>query len=295
MRRPYTIVMTTLTLLLTLAWSSPAQSNDDSNLIRIKGSDTLAKVTQEWRSAFLDLYPDLTIDVHGGGSGNGIAALLNGHVEIANTSRKLRAREKRLFARRTNLTPHSVVVGLDAVSILVHPDNPLNGISLAQLARLYGVENQIKNWSDLGVSIPSCESGAVVSVSRKNNSGTYLFFKQTIFQKRAHFHNRVVAHWNSKELVDHVAKNPCAIGYSGMSFIDNRVKTLCVSGMTAQSSCVPPTATFTLNNSYPLSRPLFMYTAGEPTGNTLAFLNWIQSEAGQDILQKVGFVSSPTP
>jgi phosphate transport system substrate-binding protein len=291
MHRQYPRAITFLLFFLTLAWSNTAISG--GNIIRIKGSDTLANVAVEWGKVYLEQNTSSKIIVSGGGSGNGIAALINGHVEIASTSRKLRQREKRLIMKQSADKPYAITVGLDAVSVAVHNNNPLNGISLPQLADIYRAKAKYNNWSDLGVTVPGCKSGEIMRVSRKNNSGTYAFFRKTIFGKRSHFHRSLVTYGHSKDVVDHVAKNPCAIGYSGMAFLNSSVKTLCVAKTSTNKGCVPPTAAFTLNQKYPLSRPLFMYTLGEPKGNTRDFLSWILGEEGQHILRKAGFVSPP--
>jgi phosphate transport system substrate-binding protein len=285
------IVLSAFTL--PLVWGNPSHSYDKPNLIRIKGSDTLAKVAKAWGKAYTRQHSGAIIKVASGGSGNGIAGLINGHVDIASTSRKLRKREKRLISKKSDKKPFAIIVGLDAVSVLVHNNNPLNGISLTQLADIYGKPSKINKWSDIGVTIPGCKTDEIKRISRKNNSGTYAFFRNTIFGKRAHFNSALITLSNSESVVDHVSKHPCAIGYSGMSFLNNSVKTLCISKTTSKQGCIPPTATFTLNHQYPLSRPLFMYTLGEPKGETRDFLTWVRGKEGQHILRKAGFVSPP--
>ena len=296
MNKRYPAFFALSVLILTLVWQTPVAGGEQyaSGQIRIKGSDTLAAVASEWGKAYTKDRDDLLIQVAGGGSGNGIAALINGHVEIASTSRKLRKREQRLIAKKFKEQPHAVTVGLDAVSILVHNDNPINGISIVQLADVYGKNGKVDNWADLGITVPGCESGEIIRAGRKNNSGTFAFFRQTIFGKRAHLTNKLVTFDRSIMLVEHVATNPCAIGYTGMAFINSSVKTLCVAQKSSNKDCVPPTAAFTLNQKYPLSRPLFMYTLGEPKVITGNFLAWVQGAAGQNILRKAGFVPAST-
>jgi phosphate transport system substrate-binding protein len=280
-----------LSFIITASWNNYAVSSDD--IIRIKGSDTLASVANEWGKVFSEKNPGITVVVSGGGSGNGIAALINNHVEIASTSRKLRKREKLLIKKKFKAKPYALQVGLDAVSIFVNNNNPINGISIAQLSGIYRKKSKYNNWSDLGITVPGCESGEIVRTSRKNNSGTYAFFRHAIFGKRVHFNSSLVTHDSSKKVVDSVAKNPCAIGYSGMAFLTSSIKTICVAKTSVQQSCIPPTAAFTLDDKYPLSRPLFMYTLGEPKDSTRDFLTWVLGTEGQDILQKAGFVSPP--
>ncbi|MBF0453319.1 MAG: phosphate ABC transporter substrate-binding protein [Magnetococcales bacterium] len=293
MIRSYPKIVSLMAWALITLWGVTAQGEEETVHIHIKGSDTLANVISAWGKAYREkVGEDILIDVSGGGSGNGIAALINGHSDIASTSRKLRKREKRLINKKSKKQPYAVIVGQDAVSVLVHNNNPLNGISIAQLAQIYGKRGEFDNWSDLGIKVPGCESGEIIRVSRKNNSGTYAFFRQALFGKLAHFHADIITFGSSKQLVSHVAKNPCAIGYSGMGFLNASVKTLCVAQTTLEEGCIPPTATFTLDHSYPLSRPLFLYTLGEPKEPIRSFLAWIQDKEGQHILRKAGFVSS---
>ncbi len=263
-------------------------------VIRTKGSDTLARVATLWARAFQKEVADVRVEVGGGGSGNGIAALINGHIEIANTSRSLKKREARLIAKRSGLKPVSHVVGLDAVTMLVHRNNPLHGVSLRQLAEIYGKKGHIDRWTDLGVTVPGCEDQKILRVSRKNKSGTYTFFQHAIFGKRRRFHSQMETLDASEQVVDRVAGEPCAIGYTGMAFATGWVKTLCLfGGGIDKGPCVPPTAAFTLDHSYPMSRPLYMYTLGAPKGMVKKYLDWIMSPKGREILIKTGFVAGP--
>ncbi len=277
---------------LGLVVTTPASAKEV--LIRTKGSDTLARVAAAWARAFQAEMPDVRIEVGGGGSGNGIAALINGHIEIANTSRPLKKREARLIDRRAGIQPVPHVVGLDAVSILVHRNNPLHGISFQQLAEIYGKKGTVDHWTDIGVRVPDCDGQKIIRVSRKNKSGTYTFFQQSIFGKRRHFHPKMETLYASEQVVDRVADEPCAIGYSGMVFVTSWVKTLCLfTNRNAKAACVPPTAAFTLDQTYPMSRPLYMYTLGPPKEMVKSYLDWIMGSKGREILSKTGFVAVP--
>ena len=266
----------------------------DETLIRTKGSDTLARVAVQWAEAFRKRVPNVRLMVDGGGSGNGIAAMVNGHVEIAHTSRPLKKGEAQLIAKRSGVAPVAHVVGLDAVTIMVHRNNPLHGISLARLAEIYGKKGRFSSWSDLGVKVPGCPDQRIVRISRKNRSGTYAFFRNAILGKGHHFHPGMETLGASEEVVRRVSEEACAIGYGGMAYVTSWVKTLCIfTGQGTQSACVPPTAAFTLDRSYPLARPLFMYTLGPPQGQVKAYLDWVMGSEGQEILRRTGYVVPP--
>ncbi|MBF0190528.1 MAG: phosphate ABC transporter substrate-binding protein [Magnetococcales bacterium] len=265
--------------------------------IRVKGSDTLAKLLKEWAHVYQtqNQKNPIRIEVSGGGSGNGIAALLNGHVEIAASSRLLRDREVLLFTKKhIQAAPVAHVVAQDAVTILVHPSNPINGLSLPQLTEIYSKGNPLLSWSSLGVRIPGCPDQKIQPISRKNNSGTYLFFRQAILNKNEQFDPQLLSLDASDGVVNMVAQMPCAIGYSGMAFVTNAVKTLCISTLhEADAPCVPPTTASTVDHTYPLSRSLYLYTLGEPQGEIKKFLEWIRSAAGQEILTRNGYIPPP--
>ena len=284
----------TLLLLQTFAWSSVVEGRyvESPGYIRIKGSDTMAALAESWKNVYQSQTTGVTMEVSSGGSGNGIAALINGHVEIANTSRPLKSQEIRLMMRRSGKKPVVFMVGLDAVSVIIHPLNPLNGLSLKQLAEIYGRNGKIRRWSELGVKVPSCEDKEIIQVSRKNNSGTYSFFRRDIFPKRRHFHLNMEFVETSDAVVKRVTETPCAIGYSGMGFVTATVKTLCI--IKNDGPCVPPTAAFTLDKSYPLARPLYMVTQGAPSDQIKRYLEWVTGPDGQEILRKSGFIPIPS-
>lgn len=279
----------------TLGWATALESHfvDSPEYIRIKGSDTMAALARQWAKTYQAKTPGVTLEMTASGSGRGIAALINGHVEIANSSRPLKSQEVRQMMRRSGKQPVVFVVGLDAVSVMVHPLNPLNGVSLKQLAEIYGRNGTIHHWRDLGVSVPGCETRDIVRISRKNNSGTYSFFRQDVFLKRRHFHINMTFVSNSETMVQRVAQAPCAIGYSGMGFVTATVKTLCI--IKDEGSCVPPTAASALDKRYPLARPLYMVTLGTPKKAVKAYLEWVVGPVGQEILRKHGFIPIPKP
>ncbi|MBF0628020.1 MAG: phosphate ABC transporter substrate-binding protein [Magnetococcales bacterium] len=273
------------------AWAT----DTPTKTIHIKGSDTLFKALKEWTKVYQEREPGVRIEVTGGGSGNGIAALLNGHIEIASSSRPLRKREMQIFAKKhggNELVTH--VVARDAVSVVVHPSNPIHGLSLQQLTEIYSKQNHAPTWEELGVTVPGCPDQKILPISRKNNSGTYLFFRQAILDQNEHFDANTISMDASDAIVTMVAQMPCAIGYSGMAFVTNAVKTLCISKIhQSNAPCVPPTTASTVDQAYPLARSLYLYTLGEPGGEIKKFLDWILSPEGREILTRTGYIPPP--
>lgn len=255
-------------------------------VIQNKGSDTLLSVAQAWAEAYGDVDSTVSVAVSGGGSGTGISALLNGTVDIANSSRTISAKE-RAEAEKRGVKPKELVVGHDALAIFVHPSNPLKSVSLSQLAGMYGEGGSIVRWSQLGVTVPGCPSDEIILVSRQNNSGTYTYFAEAVLEKNDFRLGSRDMH-GSKDVVDLVAHTPCAIGYSGLAYSVPEVAMLCVSKDDGQP-CVPPNLTNARNQTYPIARPLFMYTDGEPKPHVKAYMEWIMSDAGQCVIHEKGY------
>jgi phosphate transport system substrate-binding protein len=255
-------------------------------LIQNKGSDTLVNVAQAWAEAYPEVNPDVAVAVSGGGSGTGIAAMINGTVDIANASRKMKAKEMEL-AKKNGQSPVEHVVGYDALAVFLHKDNPVKSMSLAQLKDIYGRDPKVKKWSDMGITVPGCKDKIVV-VSRQNNSGTYVYFKETVLGKKGRYRQGTLDMHGSKDVVDLVEKTPCAIGYSGLAYATDHLKMVCVATDGADA-CVSPSVATASDRSYPIARPLFMYTNGEPRGAIKGYMDWIQSDAGQCILMKKGY------
>ncbi|MBF0422220.1 MAG: substrate-binding domain-containing protein, partial [Magnetococcales bacterium] len=166
--------------------------SESVNQIHIKGSNAMVGALQAWTTAYHESNPGIFFDVDGGGSGNGIAALINGHVDIAVTTRGLKARETRLISHRSGAMPVTHIVGQDALSIIVNPANPINGVTMNQLARIFGSGSGFSTWSDLGVEVPGCSDNIIQRISRKNNSGDYFYFRETILNEHTHFHPSLI-------------------------------------------------------------------------------------------------------
>jgi len=259
----------------------------DRTVIQNKGSDTLVNVAQAWAEAYREVNPDVAIAVSGGGSGTGIAAMINGTVDIANASRKMKDKEIK-EAEKHGQHPVEHVVGYDALAVFINKNNPASTLAIPQLAEIYGRDGKATQWSDIGITVPGCDSGEIVVVSRQNNSGTYAYFKETTLGKKGKFRQGTLDMHGSKDVVDLVEKTPCAIGYSGLAYATDNVKMACIA-VTDGGPCVNPSEKTASDKTYPIARPLFMYTNGEPTGAIKEYLDWVLSDAGQCIIKKKGY------
>ncbi len=252
-----------------------------------KGSDTLVNVAQAWAEAYREVNPNLAIAVTGGGSGTGIAALINGTVHIANASRSMKDSEKELV-REKGHEPIEFIVGYDALAVYVHQDNPLTETTIAQLAEIYGEGGPTETWTQLGIEVPGCANQEIIRVSRQNNSGTYVYFREAVLGKQRDYKLGSRDMHGSKDVVDLVEKTPCAIGYSGLAYATDHIKMLGVSTVAGEAAVSPSTAT-AIDRTYPIARPLFMYTLGQPTGNVKEYLDWVLSDEGQCIIHEKGY------
>ncbi len=262
-------------------------SAEARELIQNKGSDTLVNVAQAWAEAYQKVNPDVAVAVSGGGSGTGIAAMINGTVDIANASRAMKAKELKL-AESKGQKPIEHTVGYDALAVFLHKDNPAKSMSIAQLAEMYGEEGETESWTDVGLEIPGCKGQEIVLVSRQNNSGTYAYFRKAVLGKARDYKMGTRDMHGSKDVVDLVEKTPCAIGYSGLAYATDHVKLACIS-KDGSGDCVMPSVATASDGSYPIARPLLMYTNGEPTGEIKKYLDFILSDEGQCIIQKKGY------
>lgn len=269
-----------------LAFLVACGGRSDREVIQNKGSDTLVNVAQTWAEKYAEVNPDVAVAVTGGGSGTGISALINGTVDIANASREMEPDEIEQ-ARSRGIEPVEFTVGFDALAIFLHPNNPLDSMTLEQLAEIYGEGGEIDSWSDLGVEIPGCNSGEIVLVSRQNNSGTYAYFREHVLGERDFRLGSRDMH-GSKDVVDLVENTPCAIGYSGLAYETEGIKMPSIA-IDASSEPVVPSIDTAVDRTYPIARPLFMYTPGQPQGAVKAYLDWILGDEGQCILMAQGY------
>ena len=263
----------------------------NSTTIQNKGSDTMVNIAQAWAEEYNKVHPTVAVAVSGGGSGTGIAALENNTLDIANASRSLKAEEKEKIKAAFQKDAVEYTVAFDALAVYVHKDNPMPKITKAQLAEIYGEKGKTEKWSDLGVTVPGCADGSIVRISRQNNSGTYEYFREWALDK-GDFKLGSRDMQGSKDVVDAVQQTPCAIGYSGMGYKSAEVRWVPVAPDDA-SPGVEPSVAAVHDKSYPISRALFMDTAGEATGESARYIQWIQSAAGQAVVEKAGFVPLP--
>lgn len=288
MKKLTSFVLLVLVLAMVAACGRPTGEGGSSRaLIQNKGSDTLVNVAQAWAEAYKDVDANVAVAVTGGGSGTGISAMINGTVDIANASRKMKDSEIEM-ARGNGIEPVEHIVGYDALAVFLHKDNPISELSLAQLAAIYGEGGAFENWSQLGVEVPGCPSGEIVRVSRQNNSGTYVYFREAVLGETGEYKLGSRDMHGSKDVVDLVQHTPCAIGYSGLAYATDEVKMACIL-VEDGSECVAPSEKTAFDGSYPIARPLFMYTAGQPAGAIKAYLDWVLSDAGQCIIQEKGY------
>lgn len=262
-----------------------------ASTLQIQGSDTMVNLVQAWAEAYQKVKPDISIEVGGGGSGVGIAALINGTIEIATSSRDMKKEEKAKAQQMSGKEAKEFAIAFDCLAIYAHKSNPLNEISLEQLAAIYAEGGNLNKWPDLNANVPGCQSGEIIRVSRQSSSGTYEFFREHVLNKKDFKLNSRDMN-GSKEVVDLVMHTPCAIGYSGMGYATPEVKMLKVSAKPGAPSEAPTVET-AQNKTYPISRPLFLYTLGEPQGAAKDFIQWALSEAGQKIVLENGYVPVP--
>ena len=279
--------------LLALACSSGSEtgSTGTADTIENKGSDTMVNLALAWAEAYRGVRPEVSIAVTGGGSGTGIAALLNGTVEIANASRPMKEDEI-AAARAKGIEPVERVVAVDALAVIVHPQNPIHDLTIDQLSDLF--TGRVRNWRELGG-----DDRPVVLVSRETNSGTHVYFLEEVVRRGEKGRKDVFAPQtllmpSSAGITSEVSRNPNAIGYDGLGYITSGEKVVAVARR-AGEPFVEPSVESAMQHRYPLSRPLLIYSAGEPTGEIGAYLDWITSPAGQAIVEQLGFVPIEQP
>ncbi len=266
--------------------SHTAQGSGGGSAIENKGSDTLVNLALAWAEAYRDVRPDVTIAVTGGGTGTGIAALLNGTVDIANASRPMKEDEI-TAARDRGMDPHEITVAIDALAIIVNPANPVSALTIDQLSDLF--TRRITNWREVGgLDAP------VVLLSRETNSGTHVYFLEEVVRRgrkdvKDIFAPQTLLMPSSVGITSEIRRNPHAIGYDGLGYITPDEKVIAVARSPA-GPYVLPAAETAADGSYPLSRDLYIYTGEKPSGEIAEYLDWIRGPEGQAIVLKLGFV-----
>jgi len=257
-----------------------------SNEIQDLGSETMFEVAGALAEEYHHLHPEIVVSVAGGGSGTGISSLINGDIDIANCSRAMTDGEV-AQAKQRGHEPVQHKVGYDGIAIFVHKSNPIAVLTLAQLKEIFIDGGKIKKWSDLGVKMPDPAMDTIVLASRQNSSGTYEYFREGVLEK-GRFDPRANNLNGSTDLVAFVKRTPAAIGYAGLAAADADVRMVPVKKAEGAPAVTPSIATV-LDQTYPISRPLFMYTLANPRPEVQAYLDWVLSDAGQRVLEKKGY------
>ncbi len=247
-----------------------------SGSLQVNGSTTVTPIAQGWAEAFNEKNPEVDVVISGTGSGNGIAALINGTTEIAMASREMKDEEKEQIKGEVK----EYVVGLDALAVIVNPDNSVKSLSLAQLKDIF--TGKITNWKDVGG-----KDAEILVYTRDSSSGTYEYFKESVLEKEEFVANARSAASNAA-MASSIAQEETAIGYCGLAFIGSSIKGLPVSA--EGKSPVEPTVETAKSGEYPIVRNLYMYTIGEAKGLAKAFLDFGFSTEGQDIVEEVGYI-----
>jgi phosphate transport system substrate-binding protein len=278
------IIGTTLTLLLLSGCAR--KSNEQSNSLQIKGSDTMVNLGQAWAEAYMKQNPGTSIAVTGGGSGTGISAMVNNTCDIAEVSREMKESEIALVESK-GFTPKKIIVALDGLAVVVNPANKISELAIAQLADVF--TGKIKNWKELGG-----HDAKIVLLSREVNSGTHVYFKEHVLRHgkadgKEEFASEALLLSSSQAIADEVSQNLDAIGYYGMGYITAKEKALKIS-KEKNAPAISPTMDNVISGAYPISRPLLMYSKGEPKGLVKSFIDYVLSPAGQEIVKKLDFV-----
>ncbi len=272
-------------MLVVLFWGN-AFAAKNNNSIQVKGSDTMVNLGQAWAEKYMELNPANFIAVTGGGSGTGLSSLISASCDIAMSSRNIKEKEITL-AKQKGINPFELKVALDGLAVVVSPKNPISNLTVDQLAQIFS--GKITNWKDVGGN-----DVKIVILSREVNSGTHVYFKEHVLRKmdsnsKEEFAPSALMLSSSQAIADEVAQNPGAIGYYGMGYISPKQKAIHVA-KDAKSEYIAPTIENVVHSKYPISRPLFLYTNGEPKDQVKQFVDFCLSKEGQEIVLKTDFV-----
>lgn len=239
-----------------------------------------------WAEAYQQAHPEVRISVTGGGSGTGIAALIDGTVDIANASRAMK-KEEIEAARAKGIEPVEHVIARDAIAVIVNPSNPVSQLTLEQISLIY--QGKINNWREVGG-----EDRPIVRLSRETNSGTHVYFLEAVVRlgqkdNKALFSPDTLLLPSSEGIITEVRDNPNAIGYDGLGYVTPEVKVLAVA-KTADDPYILPSVETVNSGAYPISRDLYMYTQKEVNAAVQAYLDWLLSPEAQKIVLELGFV-----
>lgn len=294
MRRSFLFIILIITLMGCV--SIPEQSMIKSPpqaaaYIQNKGSDTIVNLALAWAERYQTLHPEVRISVTGGGTGTGIAALINKTVDIANASRQIKP-EELAQAEAKGQKPVEFIVARDAIAVIVNPKNPVNQLTLQQISDIYS--GKINNWSEVGG-----DNRPIVRLSRETNSGTHVYFLENVLRlgqkdNKTLFSTNTLLLPSSEGITAEVKDNPNAIGYDGLGYVTPDVKVIAVAKDLVGSYILPSAKTVN-DNQYPIARDLYMYTTSSPIGAIKDYLDWILSPEAQAIVTQLGFVPIVKP
>ena len=271
--------------------TSETASDSQAKYIENKGSDTIVNLALAWAERYQAEHTDVRISVTGGGSGTGIASLINKTVDIANASRKIK-QEEIDEAQANGVNPVEYVVARDAIAVIVHPENPVNELTLQQISDIYS--GKFNNWQEVGG-----EDRPIVRLSRETNSGTHVYFLETVLrlgdsENKTFFSTDTLLLPSSEGIIAEVRQNPNAIGYDGLGYVPDDLKTIAIAKEDGGSYVLPSIPTVN-DKSYPIARDLYMYTNGEAMGVIKEYLDWILSSEAQQVVAELGFVPVGAP
>jgi phosphate transport system substrate-binding protein len=281
-------------ILVALTFAAIGCGNQDSTggaggsrggAIQVKGSDTMVNLAQKWAEDYMKDNPQVNIAVTGGGSGTGITAMINGTTDIADASREMKDKEK-ADASSKGIEVVENRVALDGIAVVVNTENNVSELSVDQLADIFS--GKITDWQEVGGA-----PGQIVILSRESNSGTHVFFKEHILNKgtdgKVEFASSALLMPSTQAIVDEVKQNPQGIGYVGLGYVKGDLKALKIK-KDATSTAVTPTVASVQDGSYPVARPLFMYTKQGAPQVVADYMAWIKSPDGQKVVEELEFV-----
>ena len=256
----------------------------------MKGSDTMIQLATAWAEAYRKVKPNVMVNANGGGSGTGIAALQNNNTDICNASREIKPEEKEKIKAASGKAVKEFVVAYDALAVYVNPSNPVKEISIEELREIWAEGGSITTWDAINPAM----KGNIVLFGRQNNSGTYDYFREhicgkTAEKKQREFRGGISELNGSAEVVENVVKTPTGLGYSGMGYKTPTVNWMKISAKKGEPG-VEPGIEAARSGRYPISRKLYLYTAGDPDNEVKAFIDWVLGPDGQKIVGKEGFV-----
>jgi len=282
-----TVLLFSAILAMTGCAKPPAKSTGPSaKMVQIKGSDTMVNLGQAWAEAYMNANPGSNVAVTGGGSGTGIAAMIDGTTDIAECSRPMKDEEIAL-AKERGIDPIEHEVALDALSIIVHPANPVSKLTIEQLSDIF--TGEITNWKQVGG-----RDEKIVILSRDKSSGSHVFFLEHVVRKGhdkgpEEYAKTALMMPSSEAVAAQVATDTADIGYVGLGYVDPKKHKAVAVAKTAAGPFVMPSVGAAIDRTYPISRPLYWYTNGQPEGEIKNLLEFALSEEGQKIVDKLGF------